>query len=140
MRKTCGRWCVVVAVGTVLLWPSSSVFAADPLYQALRGNNLVSIDALVHSSAEANAPGEFGNTPLMSAAAAGSVDAMKRLIAKAADVNAQNGLGTTALMMSVTQIEKVKLLLDAGANANLASKPGHTALFLAAMSDPSAEN
>jgi ankyrin repeat protein len=40
--------------------------------------------------------------------------------------------------MSATDIAKARLLLDHGANVNLASKQGRTALFVAAMSDPSA--
>jgi ankyrin repeat protein len=81
----------------------------------------------------------FGNTPLMNAAVVGSADAMAYLVRAGADVNAQNAFGTTALMMSITQPAKVTLLLDHAANVNLASKQGRTALFLAAMSDPSAE-
>jgi ankyrin repeat protein len=40
-------------------------------------------------------------------------------------------------MMSVTDIEKVRLLLARGADVNLATKRGRTALLLAAMSDGS---
>jgi ankyrin repeat protein len=110
----------------------------DDAYQAIRTNDLARLKALIDSPADANAPGAFGNTALMNAAAAGSVDAMKFLIDKGADINAQNAFGTTALTMSATQIAKVRLLLDHGAKATIASKQGRTALFVAAMSEPSA--
>jgi ankyrin repeat protein len=41
-------------------------------------------------------------------------------------------------MWSVTDINKVRMLLDRGADVNTVSKQGHTALLLAAMSDGSA--
>jgi ankyrin repeat protein len=138
MRKIFGRWCVVVAAGAVLAGPVSPVLAADDLYAAIRTNDLTRIGSLVKTPADANARGEFGNTPLMSAAVAGSLDAMKLLIARGADVNAQNALGTTALTMSVTEPDKVQLLIDSKAAINLASGPGRTPLFVAAMTDGSA--
>ena len=111
----------------------------DASYQAIRANDLGRLKTLVPSAGKANAPGMFANTPLMNAAVAGSADAMAYLIEAGADVNAQNAFGTTALIMSITQPAKVKLLLDHGANVNLASKQGRTALFVAAMSNPSAD-
>jgi ankyrin repeat protein len=109
------------------------------VYDAIRANDLARLKTLVSTRQAANAPGPFGHTPLMNAAVAGSVDAMAWLIDQGADVNAQNPFGTTALMMSVTDAARVRLLLEHGANANAASKQGRTALFLAAMSNPSAE-
>ena len=46
----------------------------------------------------------------------------------------------TALILAATDLaEKVRLLVDRGANVNLATKLGRTALFIAAMSEHSAE-
>ena len=132
-------------IGTLVLAALASGSATQPaggssgdLYQAIRTNDLVRLKTLVPSHDEANAPGPLGSTPLMAAAAAGSVEAMAFLIDKGADIDAQNPFGTTALMMSATQIAKVRLLLDRGANAAIASKQGRTALFIAAMSEGSA--
>lgn len=139
------KWLVVFAVAamvTAVAAGSATQPAAGPagdLYQAIRTNDLARLKTLVSSRDAANAPGQFGATPLMDVAAAGSVEAMTFLIGKGADVNAQNAFGTTALMMSATEAAKVRLLLDHGAKANIASKQGRTALFVAAMSDPSAD-
>jgi ankyrin repeat protein len=111
----------------------------NPLYQAIRINDLARLAMLVKTNGDANARSDFDNTPLMAAATAGSVDAMSLLIDKGADVNAQNAFGTTALIMSATELPKVKLLLERGATVNAASKQGRTALFVAAMSDRSAD-
>jgi len=44
-----------------------------------------------------------------------------------------------ALMMAATDMAKVRLLLDHGANVNTATRRGRTALLIVAMSDHSAE-
>jgi ankyrin repeat protein len=113
--------------------------ASDDLYSAIRANDLARLRSLVRDAADANIKDGRGETPLMYAAAAGSLDAMKFLIGKGADVNTQNEFGSTALIWSTTDLAKVKLLLDHGANVNAASKRGRSALFLAAMTDRSAD-
>jgi ankyrin repeat protein len=133
--------CAVVAAVTAVAAGSGSQPPGGPagdLYQAIRGNDLAGVKTLVGSPDAANARGPFGDTPLMDAAIAGSAEAMAFLIDKGADVDAQNPFGTTALMMSATDAAKVRLLLDRGAKASLASKQGRTALFIAAMSEGSA--
>jgi len=137
LLPVCAVVCVVTAVaaGSGLQPPPSP---AGDVYQAIRTNDLARLKTLVASPDAANARGPFGDTPLMDAAIAGSADAMAFLIDKGADVDAQNPFGTTALMMSATEASKVRLLLDRGAKAGLASKQGRTALFVAAMSDGSA--
>ena len=81
----------------------------------------------------------FGNTPLMDAAVAGSVEAMTYLLDAGAEVNAQNAVRHDAVdHVGDRSLAKVRLLLDRGANPNLASKQGRTALFVAAMSEGSA--
>jgi ankyrin repeat protein len=57
-------------------------------------------------------------TPLMHTAVSGSLQAMTLLLDKGASVNAANSAGVTALMMSVTDIDKVSLLLAKGADVN----------------------
>jgi ankyrin repeat protein len=135
MRKRLG---VSIALFSCLSLSTAAPHAMDDAYQAIRTNDLAHLKALVGSPADANARGAFGNTPLMNAAVAGSVDVMKFLLEKGADINAQNAFGTTALMMAATDGGKTRLLLDHGAKATIASKQGRTALFIAAMSDPSA--
>jgi ankyrin repeat protein len=137
MRKCLG---VSIALFSCLSLSSAAPQASvDDTYQAIRTNDRALLKAMIASPADANAPGDFGNTPLMNAAVAGSADVMRFLIEKGADINAQNAFGTTALMMAATDVVKTRLLLDHGAKAALASRQGRTALFVAAMSDPSAD-
>ena len=131
----------LVSLGAlVAVWSSLLTAQGSPsrLYDAIRTNDLVGLQAMVHSATDANSKDDSGKTPLMYAAAVGSIDAVKFLIDKGADVNAQNESGLTALMLAVTDLPKVRLLVDRGANVNATTKLGRTALFLAAMSDDSA--
>jgi ankyrin repeat protein len=112
---------------------------SDDFYAAIRANDLARLGAILKEGVSANTADERGLTPLMYAAVAGSADAMRVLIDAGADVNAKNAFGSTALMWSVTDIRKVKALVEHDANVNAASKAGRTPLLLAAMSDKSAE-
>jgi ankyrin repeat protein len=75
----------------------------------------------------------------MYAAYVGSPDAIKLLLAKGASVDAQSQSGATALIWAANDLAKVRLLVENGANINLATKRRRTALLVAAMSDPSAD-
>lgn len=126
----------------VFAWPvlaATTDSGSETLYTAIRANNLTRLEALLKQGASANAKDDHGVTALMQAAVVGSADAMKLLIDKGADVNAKNMYNSTALMWSVTDIKKVRLLVDHGADVNAVSKQGRTALFLAALSDHSAD-
>src|SRR5947209_17671228 len=114
MNKLALAVCAVVCVCS----GSPAAAAASPadVYTAIRTNDLARLRTLIASREDANAPGEFGQPPLLAAAVAGSVDAMRLLLDTGADVNAQNPFGSTALMLSATQMPKVQLLLDRGAN------------------------
>jgi len=132
----------VAAVGLCLapeMALQSAAPQSDEVYAAVRANDLPRLRTLVKTRADANARDEQGDTPLMSAAGVGSIDAMTFLVDLGAELDAQNGFGSTALMLSATDLAKVRLLADRGANVNLASKQGRTPLFVAAMSDQSAD-
>jgi ankyrin repeat protein len=138
------RFLASCAAATLLITTTTTAAPQPPAgpgadrYQAIRTNDVARLKTLIATPEDANARGPMGSTPLMDAAVAGSVEAMAFLLAKGADVDAQNPFGTTALMMSATDLAKVRLLLDHGAHANSVSKQGRTALFIAAMSEPSA--
>jgi ankyrin repeat protein len=128
----------VCCLASAAIVPRAAAPAGDT-YAAIRGNDMPRLKTLIGSAEDANAPGEFGSTPLMQAAIAGSTDAMTLLIDAGADVNAQNAFGTTALMMSVAEVDKVRLLTARGANVKATSKQGRTALFIAAMGESSSQ-
>jgi ankyrin repeat protein len=72
-------------------------------------------------------------TPLMQAALFRSVQDMRAVLKETPDVNATGtSLGITALMCAAHDAEKVRLLIDAGANVRAATMAGHTALLVAA--------
>ena len=111
----------------------------DALYAAIRANDLAGLASLLAAGEDVNAAEPRGGmTPLMHAAVSGSPEAMKMLLDKGASPNTSNTAGVTALMMSVTDIDKVNLLLAKGADVNAVTKRGRSALLLAAMSDGSA--
>ena len=107
---------------------------AKDVFSAIRDNDTAAVKTFAAHRENVNARGARDTTPLMYAAAYGSLQSMKILLKAGADVDAVNAFGATALMWSVSQPEKVKLLLDHKANANLKAKDGRTALMLAAAS------
>jgi len=114
---------VLVGFALLAVWLNASAQEPrDNLYTAIRSNDLQRLKALLDEGVSANTEGPNKITPLMDAAAIGSVDAMKMLIERRADVNAVNTYGSTALMWSVTDAKKVRLLLDNGADVNVAAK------------------
>lgn len=129
----------VPVVSLVVAGACAAASLSEDLYQAIRANDLARLGALARGPAEANTRDSHGETPLQYAATVGSADAMRLLLDRGAEVNAQNDFGATALIWSATDLAKVSLLLDRGADPNLATKRRRTALFIAAMSDGSAE-
>ncbi|MCC6367401.1 MAG: ankyrin repeat domain-containing protein [Bryobacterales bacterium] len=107
-------------------------------YQAIRNNDLATLQSMLASGAPVDLRDSRGNTPLMHAAAVGTIDAMRLLMKAGADVNARNGLDATALVWCATNPEKAKLLIEAGAAINVKTKLGRTPLMMAAGSAGSA--
>ena len=109
---------------------------ADPYYQAIRSNDLATLQSLM-KSAGVRQKDSRGTTPLHFAAAYGSADAVRMLLAAGADPNARNAFDATPLMWSAVEPEKVRVLVGAGADVNAKSKMGRTAVWLAAANDGS---
>ena len=104
---------------------------------ASRGRSKV-VEVLLKRGADVNLPDRFGDTPLMLAASNGFVKVVSLLLEYGADVNKVNDDNETALMQACCPndpymnlddfIESAKLLLDAGANKDIVSVYGTTAL------------
>ena len=108
---------------------------ADPdatrLMTLIRDDHRPAIDELLRKNARAaNARGTRGSTPLMAAALYGDAALVKRLLTAGADPNAANSAGATALMWAVPDPDKMRLLLDAGADVNARSEDRRSALVV----------
>jgi len=132
MGMRCAALCLLT-VPAFAAGPSS-----DDFYKTIRANDLGLLQTLI-ATGDVNVKDRHGATPLMYAAAVGSVDAVKALLAKGADAKAKNAFDATALMWGVANPEKVRLLVDAGADVNARSKQGMTPLLIAACNAGSIE-
>jgi len=106
--------------------------STDDFYQAIRANDLAKLKVLIGSGSDVNIKDRHGSTPLMYSAAVGSVDAMKMLLAAGGDAKVKNAFDATALMWCAANIDKVRLLVEAGADVSALSKQGMTPLLVAA--------
>jgi len=111
---------------------------SDSFYSAIRENDLTRLATLIRAGAGVNVRDAHGETPLMYAAAVGSLESMQALLAAGADVNARTDSKGTALIWSATDLAKIKLLVEHGANVNATTEHNRSVLLVAAMSDNSA--
>jgi ankyrin repeat protein len=91
-----------------------------PLHQAVRQNDLKTVEALLTRGADVKAATRYGVTPIGLAALGGHTAILKRLLDAGADPNTPTPGGETALMTAARtgNIEAVTLLLDRGADVN----------------------
>ena len=111
---------------------------ADPravrIAEALRIGQPVQI-----TSALVNARGPEGSTPLMFAALYGTADQLKDMLARGGDANQHNDAGVTALLWATPDVAKMQVLMQSGADVNLRSLDGRSALVVAATQAGNAE-
>ena len=125
---------VTLAAAVVLLASvlSAQAPADDRAYQAIRTNDLEALRALT-AAGGANAKDALGQTPLMLAAAFGTVDAMRTLLERwrrrPRDIQFRRD---RAALGGDEFRRKRSLLLDAGADVNVATQLGRTPLMIAA--------
>jgi ankyrin repeat protein len=93
---------------------------STPLHQAVRANDIKTVDALIKRGADVKAAKRYGVTPMQIAATTGNAAVIRRLLDAGADVNTATPGGETALMTAARtgNVEAVTLLLDRGANVN----------------------
>jgi hypothetical protein len=123
-------------------WPDAlagetATFPVDPeaerLIALIRDGDSTAADRMLRSNPRAaRMRGPAGSTPLMIAALYGEAGLITQLLAAGADPNVANAVGATPLMWAVPDVEKLRLLLDAGADANAHSEENRTALVIAA--------
>jgi ankyrin repeat protein len=91
-----------------------------PLHQAVRANDVKTVEALIKRGANVKAATRYGVTPIQVAAMNGNAAILRRLLDAGASVNTATPGGETALMTAARtgKIDVVTLLLDRGANVN----------------------
>ena len=85
-----------------------------------------------------NGRGPGGSTPLMYAVLYGDANLVAEMLRVGADPNIRNQAGASALMWSLDDAEKVRVLLNGGADVNATSDFGRTPLTVAAAQAGSA--
>jgi ankyrin repeat protein len=100
----------------------------------LHSNDLQAVrDTLARTPAVVNARGPDGSSPLMYAALYGDAPLLRSMLAAGGNPNLRNDSGGSALLWATDDLEKVRLLIDAGADVNQASNFGRTPLMLASI-------
>jgi ankyrin repeat protein len=123
-------------------WPDSLANEAElpplnpkavAMVEALRAGDLPGFMKSVAEDAKLlNARGPEGSTPFMYAVLYARVKTLEQLLKKGADPNKKNDANATALMWAAADLEKTRLLLDHGADANARSNDMRTPLMIAA--------
>jgi len=93
---------------------------STPLHQAVRANDIKTVDTLIKRGADVKAVTRYGVTPTHVAALNGNTTILRRLLDAGADANTATPGGETALMTAARtgKADAVTLLLDRGANVN----------------------
>jgi N-acyl-D-amino-acid deacylase len=104
----------------------------DALFAAIRRGDAAEVERALKSGISPDAVDADGLPAVMAAALFGDAHLLDVLLARHADPNAKGPGGTTALMLAVTDIAKVRSLLEHGAAVNAKSDTERTALIVAA--------
>src|SRR4051794_11106287 len=105
--------CKLVSLFAIALFAAQ----AQDFYGAIRSGDLQQLRQLIKSS-DVNAKDKRETTPLMYAAAVGNAESMRILLDAGADAKAANALSATALHWCGGDFEKVRMLVEKGADVN----------------------
>jgi ankyrin repeat protein len=135
------RSIIAAAIAVLLLFSCVSLARAQqdltsPLLQAAKSADPAKVRDLLKQGADIRAKDVDGNSALMLATLYATPETMRMLMDNGAEPNHKNKAGATALMWAVGDLDKVKLLVDRGANVNVQADvgPGFTPLIMAADS------
>lgn len=111
--------------------PPRSAAAAALMEQIRLGEHGAVVHAVRERPSVVDERGPRGATPLMAAALHGNASLLAAMLAAGGNANARNDAGATALLWAIEDVDKVRVLLDHGADPNAASVFGRTPLVLA---------
>jgi ankyrin repeat protein len=103
------------------------------LLEAIKANDGKKVGELLLSGTDITVVDADGDNCLMYAAFYSTPACMELLLKAKADPNKRNALGETALMWCPGDISKTQLLLEHGANPNLVTSNGNTALLIGCL-------
>jgi ankyrin repeat protein len=104
----------------------------DTLFAAIRHGDSAEVERALKGGISPDAVDTDGIPAVMAATLFGDTRLVDVLLARHADPNAKGPGGTTALMWAVTDLAKVRSLLEHGASVNAKSDTDRTALLVAA--------
>ena len=110
------RFLLVIFLSLTSYFGLNGQTPAVKVFTAVKTNDINDLKTLFDQGADPNSYDEDGDHLLMCAALYSSIDCMRLLIEKGCNVNAKNGLDETALMWAVHDLEKMKLLIERGAD------------------------
>jgi len=119
-------YCVILLL--VLAWPCVS----SDIFDAIDSGNFAGLSSLLSKGGDANARLQDGTTALMRATVAGDAAMVRLLLDYKAGAKTANSNQSTALHWAAHDLEKVRLLVAAGADVNALTKQGRSALVIAA--------
>jgi ankyrin repeat protein len=124
----------LVIASTLIALFAANAFAAAPIIDAAKSNNLAAVQSLIKQKADVNVAETDGTTALQWAARADNVDMARALLKAGADPKKPNRYGITALQLAAVNgsTPMVRLLIEAGADVNAVLPEGETILMTAA--------
>ena len=124
-------WFVLIIIFPCLFFTQKIKAQQTLLFAAVKDNNTQQVKLLLDKGADPNAYDDDSDDVLINAAIYASSDCMKLLLKKKANPNLKNKYGQTPLMLCTHDLDKMKLLLQYGADINAKSNSQNTALFIA---------
>jgi uncharacterized protein len=103
------------------------------LFDAVKSNNINEVKLLLGKGADPNAYDDDSDNVLINATLFASAGCLKLLLQSKANPNLKNKYGEMPLMLCTNDLEKMKLLLQYGANINDTSLSGNNALMIACI-------
>ena len=115
--------------------------AMDPFVEAIRKEDIKTIESLIDMKADVNSPNQYGYTPLMAAVYKGNIEICRLLVGAGAEAEAYSNNGDTPLFFALYDSEKEKtvryLTEELHVNVNLMDNSERTPLILSALNNHS---